>query len=728
MAALTAPAAPSPRALEALRAAARPVLLAYAQILFSRSPWVGALLILSTGVAPRAAACGLLGAAAGTAAAWLLDLDPEARREGAHGYCALLLGLGLGHAFSGAAPALIVALIVAPAAALLTAALRSLLGPSGLPVLSWPFLLLYAPTMALCARLCTAAGAAVAAATAPAPLDVLLGGLGALFFLDGLAGGALLLCALLCHSRIAAVLAAGAAVVTHLACAHLLPGAPAALRLTLGYNALLTAMALGGVWFVPAASSFALALFAALLSSLLGAFAQGLLAPLGLPLAVLPFNLTVWLVLLALRTRAHDRRPKAVDFLPGTPEENLTYARTRLLRFGRLYATRLRLPVRGPWVCTQGEGGTFTHQGPWRHAFDFEVRGEGGCLFQGDGARPEQYHAYRLPVLAAAPGVVVRAVGHVPDNPVGEMNLAENWGNYVLICHGPALYSLTAHLAPGSLRVAPGQPVQAGEVIGLCGSSGRSPQPHVHFHLQASDRLGDGTLPCAFDDVVLRGAAGDEVAAALRPAEGQEVRNLTPSSDAAAQLGLQPGAEWALQAEGEEPEPVRAEVDLLGRRCLVSPRRGATLYYELGEDLFTVYDVVGDGRSALHALRAALPRLPLELDGAAPLRFRDHLPARPLRALPLRLLADLAAPFLGRDGVAVDYELSRQGRLLVVEGRSAGGEIETLAELLPGEGPQRIEVTIRGRRRVLRRPNTNGLQQTQAPAADAAPRLLREAS
>ena len=156
---------------------------------------------------------------------------------------------------------------------------------------------------------------------------------------------------------------------------------------------------------------------------------------------VVPFNATILLVLLALRQRVRDSHPKAVDLMLATPEDNLDYLRARLLRFGWSQPVRMQLPLRGTWVCTQGVDGAHTHKERWRHAWDFEVLGPDGTTFRGDGTRPDQYYCFRLPVLAAAAGTVVSIENEVPDNLVGSMNLKQNWGNLVLLHHGPGLYS-----------------------------------------------------------------------------------------------------------------------------------------------------------------------------------------------------------------------------------------------------------------------------------------------
>ena len=85
------------------------------------------------------------------------------------------------------------------------------------------------------------------------------------------------------------------------------------------------------------------------------------------------------------------------------------------------------------------------------------------------------------PVVAAAPGRVVW-VGHLPD---GAM--------VVLIAHVGGLVSLYAHLdddvAPP--RVAAGDQVQQGQIIGAIGMTGMTTGPHVHFVVWRNGELID---------------------------------------------------------------------------------------------------------------------------------------------------------------------------------------------------------------------------------------------
>jgi len=85
------------------------------------------------------------------------------------------------------------------------------------------------------------------------------------------------------------------------------------------------------------------------------------------------------------------------------------------------------------------------------------------------------------PVVAAAPGRVVW-VGHLPD---GAM--------VVIIAHIGGLVSLYAHLDDGIAppRVAAGDQVQEGQIIGAIGMTGMTTGPHVHFVVWRNGELID---------------------------------------------------------------------------------------------------------------------------------------------------------------------------------------------------------------------------------------------
>src|SRR5262249_32055385 len=79
----------------------------------------------------------------------------------------------------------------------------------------------------------------------------------------------------------------------------------------------------------------------------------------------------------------------------------------------------------------------------------------------------------------------VRVVNDVADNVLGEQNLQDNWGNYVVLVSEHGAYITLCHLQRGRIAVRENQRVTRGQLIGQCGNSGRSPLPHLHLQLHS---------------------------------------------------------------------------------------------------------------------------------------------------------------------------------------------------------------------------------------------------
>lgn len=169
---------------------------------------------------------------------------------------------------------------------------------------------------------------------------------------------------------------------------------------------------------------------------------------------------------------------------------------------------RYRLPVTGCWTVYNG-GVTPETSHSWglagqRYAYDLVVCDEDGRSCRVDPARrPEDCYAWGQPVVAPADGLVVAARDGHRDCPWVGIIDPFAWsplGNVVVIRHAEREYSLLAHLQRGSVCVRPGQPVEAGQMVGRCGNSGHLTEPHLHLQVQDNPRfLLAASLPVQFD-------------------------------------------------------------------------------------------------------------------------------------------------------------------------------------------------------------------------------------
>lgn len=679
------------------------VLASYSQVLFNTSRWVGLLLLAATLVFPASGLLGLLAVLLSMLVVRVAGFSPDLAAKGLYGYNALLAGLAVGAFVAPLQAALLLLPVVVVAVVFVQTALESAIGSVfNLPVLSLPFVLVTWLLLAVLPFLrgvepVASPAALTGTAFLPAFVNDYLRALGAVFFAPDPLAGALVALALLLYSRIGFVLSLlGFAVAFGLLRSVLSFDSPMP-PLVVAYNAILVAIALGGVWFVPQRASFVFALVAVVLTALVSVASVLFLLPLRLPVLILPFNLVMFGVLYAMRQRVRDASPKSVDFIAGPPEVNLNYFRTRIARFGSLGLPRLALPFSGRWVVTQGVDGSHTHQGLWRYALDFEVRDSSGRTHAGDGRLPKDYHCYRLPVTAPADGTVVKVVNHVPDNAIGERNPADPWGNLVVIQHGYALYSLLCHLSTGSIEVSEGQFVRRGARLGLCGNSGRSFVPHLHFQVQSTPRVGAPTRELELYDII----CGEDDAATLHryhlPVEGEAVRNLEGREEVADAFSMKIGSIRRFRITGSDgrsrTESATVRIDLYNNVYLESDS-GDRLFFENQDRQFLAYDYQGRRGSVLFLLYAAAPRVPFEVPGSV--AWDDVLPLRHFRPRFTSWSHDVIDPFVETHGLTMSFSARRAGRGVEVTGRGVLSRrpVATGATFEPGSGPTAARLEI----------------------------------
>jgi hypothetical protein len=137
-----------------------------------------------------------------------------------------------------------------------------------------------------------------------------------------------------------------------------------------------------------------------------------------------------------------------------------------------------------------------------RFAIDWVLLAPDGRFFRKDASANVNYPGYGAEVIAVADGTVAQIKADAPDNagntPSSErtVTLESITGNAVVLDLGGGQFALYAHLQPGSIRVAVGDRVKAGQVLAKLGNSGNSDAPHLHFQLMdAQSPLGAEGIP-----------------------------------------------------------------------------------------------------------------------------------------------------------------------------------------------------------------------------------------
>lgn len=381
-----------------------------------------------------------------------------------------------------------------------------------------------------------------------------------------------------------------------------------------GHNYLLAGMALGAVYFVPSRGSLLLAAAAGAVAALHVAAVQYFLRGSGWEYLPLPYLLTIWSLLCAMRLRESPGTLQPTVGLFPNPEAAAAATALARARFPHRNVTHVLLPVAREVTVTQGFDDKLSHRGDWRHALDLEALDAAGnaCLpgCENDLAR---YHTQGMEVRAPGSGEVIHVSDGVADNAPGGCNFAQNWGNHLILRLDYGGIVKLAHFTKNGLLVKPGQRVTAGELLGYCGNSGRSPVPHLHLHVQATTEGGAATAPFCLTNFFTLTGSGLRWNFASVPKTGDRI---TPATFSATVLGIlahfAPGRALhrvcGEQASGSTAE-LAVTLDEAGRYVFAAGAESLTAV--LGLHALQITQSRLTGRSALLRLLAlAMPSVP----------------------------------------------------------------------------------------------------------------------
>ena len=290
--------------------------------LFIQSPWVGTM--------------GLVAVVASTLTAIWLRLDRDSIRNGLFGYNGILVGVALatfGMSGNGAwNPAWAIAAIVFSA---MTTVFMKTMGlwfvtKFKVPLLTLPFniaTLLFLSAALFLPQPYFNLGASAPSATTSNAIDwfriaqSLPIGFGQVFLADKLASGILVFLAVALCTPVGAAVGLLGCILGVLA-GGLVGVAPEKLYAGLwGYNALLCAMAIGGVFYAPTARSILIGAACAFLGAIAGGVLGAIFAPLGLPVLTLPFCIVTIGFFLVLQRSLPSLVPVALHAVT-SPEEH----------------------------------------------------------------------------------------------------------------------------------------------------------------------------------------------------------------------------------------------------------------------------------------------------------------------------------------------------------------------------------------------------------------------
>jgi hypothetical protein len=172
--------------------------------------------------------------------------------------------------------------------------------------------------------------------------------------------------------------------------------------------------------------------------------------------------------------------------------------------------TKMYLPFKGEWDISWGgdtrELNYHVESIAQKNAFDILIFDSNGSTHKGSGQNNNDYYAFGKELLSPCDGEVVLVVDGIKDNIPGIKNPIYIPGNTVIIKTDKNEYVLMAHFKQNSIIVKQGQKIKSGSLIGLCGNSGNSTEPHLHIHLQNTEDMIVATgIKCYFEQLKVNG-------------------------------------------------------------------------------------------------------------------------------------------------------------------------------------------------------------------------------
>jgi murein DD-endopeptidase MepM/ murein hydrolase activator NlpD len=157
-----------------------------------------------------------------------------------------------------------------------------------------------------------------------------------------------------------------------------------------------------------------------------------------------------------------------------------------------------------------------------KNAFDFVITNLQGKSYENDGKTNEDFYAFGKNIIAPCDGEIVLVVDGIKDNKPGIPNPVYVPGNSIIIKTLNDEYLFFAHFKQYSIKLKQGQKVKQGEVLGLCGNTGNSTEPHIHFHIQNVENINKATgAKSYFENILVNGELKKEYS----PVKTEKVKN-----------------------------------------------------------------------------------------------------------------------------------------------------------------------------------------------------------
>jgi urea transporter/murein DD-endopeptidase MepM/ murein hydrolase activator NlpD len=642
----------------------------YSQVFFSDNRVFAIILLVITFIDLFAGMMGLISVITTNLVGFLLGFDKRTLSRGLFGFNSLLVGLALGVYFEPGLLLLIIVILGAILTLLISVSMQGVIGKYTLPFLSIPFLL-SVWIMTLATREFTALGVSergiytfndlymIGGNTLVGLYDwwnslgmaqslrIYLISLGAILFQYNILSGIILAIGLFYCSRISFTLSLLGFYTAYMFYEIIGANISELSYSYIGFNYILTSIALGGFFIVPSRRSFLWVVILIPMVALVTISLTRIFTVLGLPIYSLPFNIVVLLFLYALKFRIHPSKKLAEVYIQqNSPEKNLYSYHNDITRFQHFDKVPVKLPFLGMWTVSQAHDGEFTHKDEFRHAWDFVITDTEGKQFSGQGDYPSDYYCFDKQVTAPADGTVEHVIDNVEDNMISDVNVKDNWGNTVIIRHDDDLFSSMSHLKKDSVKVSEGDRVKEGDIVGRCGNSGRSPYPHLHFQFQHTPYIGSTTLDYPLSYYILNRDRQFILQSFDNPEKDELVSNIEINGLLNNAFHFIPGKKLNFQVDHNGfsgPVTWEVQTDPFNNTFIKCLKTRSVAWFKNDGNLlyFTHYE--GDKKALLYYFFLAAYKV--QQGYYQDMVLRDRYPLNLLFRTPLLTLQDIFAPF-----------------------------------------------------------------------------------
>lgn len=347
-----------------------------------------------------------------------------------------------------------------------------------------------------------------------------------------------------------------------------------------GYNCMLVALALGGIFMVPGVASYCIALGGSALSCLFIIALFKLFAPF-LPILVMPFLLSTYFWIGGLGPRIDKNKGLLYLDFPISPEIAWDNARLAKVRGRNLQGLPIVKLFRGEWLVE----------------FNSKLK---TIFFSSAPLSPEENLILYSPVEAT-----VLSLRNSTDDSYKDpwdIVLDKDWGNFILLRDLLEKYIFIPKLKPGSLFAKPNERVIVGQPLAECGISKVDSKFHLYIQFQKGAKPSSDKIPFHLVNVLTyRPNKPREFHLFYYPVEGDYVFEAPTEHNIVKSIHLPPGLKRVYKVKDKNNHVYLADTQTGmtdSGQARIYVNKECSVAYELSATCLSYYDKQG-GRNLL---------------------------------------------------------------------------------------------------------------------------------